>query len=229
MENILVANDETESQKGSGIAQSELQVREAEEFRRARRYKGKLHEHQDLIVSLVERGFSSYMIWKYLVEKVGVTVSENTVLRFTRVLRSTEAPKATTGKPTSQGPVGRVLPAPPNAPAPTALQNERRVSDQIRAVGGYHAAPVATPLPADGEIVRESHARAPNNADQQGTFAPTTGPTSSTIQTTDSSKTAIRPGIEKFDSSDWEHIKGVRAMKFRKSGGTGRSNTTEES
>ena len=88
MEKVFVTNDETERHRGTGVTESELQVREAAEFRRGRRYKGKLHDHQELIKALLDHGFSSYMVWRYLVEKVGVTVSNNTVYRFIHALRS---------------------------------------------------------------------------------------------------------------------------------------------
>lgn len=255
-----------------------------EAFLRLRKRRNKLAAHDQLIADLVQKGWTAYMIWRYLSEECQIGVSRTAVYKAcVRLKEATVAPSGmastlrgsgagapgtagasqdaatsvqnsastvpadgtinavthtepqaeqTTpiGDPDQKaGPAGEV-PAPPrNATDPTAPQKEHHVPDQTRTVGGSHGALVATPLPADGEIVRESHARAPNNEDQQGTFAPATAPTSSTMQTTDSSRTAIRPGIEKFDRSDWDHIKGVRAMKFRKSGGTGRSNTTEDS
>jgi hypothetical protein len=70
------------------VNESETGLNDPDDYLRRQRYRKKLHAHAELVKLLLAKGFTAYMVWRYLNEEVGLKVSRNTVLRFARKVRA---------------------------------------------------------------------------------------------------------------------------------------------
>ncbi|TDF99885.1 hypothetical protein E1N52_43225 [Paraburkholderia guartelaensis] len=179
---------------------AEVRLIDPEEFLRRRRHKGKLAQHEKLIIELLAKGFSSYMVWRYLAENGVIEVGESTVLRFTRRLKdsrsegssgtaATQQHAAELGVPDQATSRLRVSSPPaPGSAGVDAAEGRSSPTDVLTAEAVDHEG--GTPeAPLDS-----------NNDDRQPAFTPRADQAEPTLRPLDSIATPPRPGIERYGS-----------------------------
>ncbi|SDR60957.1 hypothetical protein SAMN05445850_7465 [Paraburkholderia tuberum] len=195
---------------------SESAALDPEVFLRKKAPRSKLQVHEDLIRDLIAKGFSAYMVWRYLVEVRNLKVCENTVRTFTKKLRVERASGARQQQATSKDTE--------NSTFQTDAGGQEVATRPMVRAQLKDAAFLATDPTIDSatqDLLSRSFeqdpspAAAANDAPVTSTFPSKDETWGSKISTPESS--AIAPGpdvIKKFDPNDRRFIEEEYALRW---------------
>jgi hypothetical protein len=120
--------------------QDESPPTDPDEFLRKQGYKKKLDGETEQVKLLLQKRYTAYMVWRYLVEERKLDVSRNTVLRFTRKIRSEATPDPQTDARVSNG--RRIVEAPTNDAIHVSVDvtsSRPRITREVSAASAAHS------------------------------------------------------------------------------------------
>jgi hypothetical protein len=197
------------------MTMSEKPLADPNEFLKRRKGSKKLKDHTELVVNLLDNGFSAYMVWRYLMEEARLNVSRNTVLRFTRTVRP--HPKLVQNSQQNARAVGKdtATHAADLREPPTTDRGDPLADNAVR---------VSTPAKAEGSNFRESPMKekladtAPSEANVEPgspTFADKRDRDGCRIGVTASSANAPAPdALRHFDPNDKAFIEEEQMARW---------------
>ncbi|MEM5329200.1 hypothetical protein VSR34_21755 [Paraburkholderia sp. JHI2823] len=205
--------------------QRESLAPDAAEFLSQRRQrKRKLEGNTDLIVELLAKGFTRYMVWRYLVERREVDVCLMTVLRFIQSLPTVNqggaSPSLQSRFDVSNLAVvaeSRARPLVEASLSPglhaSSVESERGCSSEPDVENGANVTSPAVSQIA-GEPSRQETSQGANNEETQPVFVPGDSQAEARMSAPNQVVIIPEPGIVKYDSLSREHRERERAMRF---------------
>jgi hypothetical protein len=200
--------------------QDEYPPTDPDEYLRKQGYKKKLDGETELVKLLLQKRYSAYMVWRYLVEERRLDVSRNTVLRFTRSIRSEATPDPQADARVSKGRL--IMEAPTNDAIHVSVDppsSRPPITREVSASSAAHSVALGSGQePADAlrtTFTRDAPLPERNAERGSAAFEAEGEQTKQRIATSRSSAIAPAPDILRpFDASDPAFIAEERKLRW---------------